>query len=96
MVAVGEVFVHRLSSSRPNGIGVLSNLVRDAESGTSVAALFVDSELELPLVLNAIEMAFRFCDGVRCQFAVMLSFRPECDDGIDLGGTARGNEAGKE
>jgi hypothetical protein len=25
-----------------------------------------------------------------------LSFRPECDDGIDFGGTARGNEAGKE
>ena len=29
MVPVGEVFVHRLSSSRPNGVGVLSNLVRD-------------------------------------------------------------------
>ena len=31
MVPVGEVFVHRLSSSRPNGVGVLSNLVRDIE-----------------------------------------------------------------
>ena len=27
---------------------------------------------------------------------VMLLFRPECDDGIDFGGTARGNEAGNE
>jgi len=31
VVPVGEVFVHRLSSSRPNGVGVLSNLVRDVE-----------------------------------------------------------------
>ena len=31
MVPVGEVFVHRLRSSRPNGVGVLSNLVRDIE-----------------------------------------------------------------
>ena len=28
---------------------------------------------------------------LRIRRVVMLSFRPECDDGIDLGGTARGN-----
>jgi len=31
MVPVGEVFVHRLSSSRPNGVCVLPNLIRDIE-----------------------------------------------------------------
>jgi hypothetical protein len=31
VVPVGEVLVHRLSSSRPNGVGVLSDLVRDIE-----------------------------------------------------------------
>jgi len=31
VVPVGEVFVHRLSSSRPNCVGVLPNLVRDIE-----------------------------------------------------------------
>jgi hypothetical protein len=53
---------------------------------------------ELALVLSAVEMASRFCDPsvANSRRVVMLSFRPECDDGIDLGGTARGNEAGNE
>ena len=61
-------------------------------------ALFVDSQLELTFVLCAVEMDFRFYDPsvANSRRVVMLSFRPECDDGIDLGGTARGNEAGNE
>ena len=31
MVPVSEVFVHRLSSSRPNGVCVLPNLIRDID-----------------------------------------------------------------
>jgi hypothetical protein len=61
-------------------------------------ALFIHSELELTFVLGAVEMAFRFCEQAvaNSRGVVMLSFRPERDDGIDLGGTARGNEAGNE
>jgi hypothetical protein len=53
---------------------------------------------ELTFVLSAVEMAFRFCDSSvsNSRRVVMPSFRPECDDGIDLDGTARGNEAGNE
>jgi hypothetical protein len=49
-------------------------------------------------VLGAVEMDFRFCDwsAANSRRVVMLSFRSECDDGIDLGGTARGDEAGNE
>lgn len=58
----------------------------------------VDSELELTFALSAIETDFRFCDSsvANSRRVVRLSFRPECDDGIDFGGTARGNEAGNE
>ena len=53
---------------------------------------------ELALVLAAVGVAFRFCDEsvANSRRVVMLLFRPECDDGIDFGGTARGNEAGNE
>jgi hypothetical protein len=61
-------------------------------------ALLVDSEPELTFILSAVEMDFRFYDpsAANSRRVVMLLFRPECDDGIDFGGTARGNEAGNE
>jgi hypothetical protein len=53
---------------------------------------------KLTFVLSAFEMAFRVCDSsvANSRRVVTLSFRTECDDGIDHGGTARGNEAGNQ
>ena len=53
---------------------------------------------ELTFLFRAGVVAFGFCDQAVANSprVVMLLFRPECDDGIDFGGTARGNEAGNE
>jgi len=83
---------HPDNTDRPTRLTLL------CQSRRQGVALFVDSEPELTFILSAVEMDFRFYDPsvANSRRVIMPSFRPECDDGVDLGGTARGNEAGNE